>query len=96
MLSTFPRLQATVAQAQVRRSTRFSPWYGRGWIEVPPHLYPDAEASACVYEQDRVMDARLDSVHAACQTAAAHAQTCATIAARLAATRDDLQRCLSE
>ncbi|MBB3885808.1 hypothetical protein ABFU50_06825 [Xanthomonas campestris pv. campestris] len=42
------------------------------------------------------MDARLDSVHAACQTAAAHAQTCATIGARLAAERDDLQRCLSE
>ncbi|MCC5067375.1 hypothetical protein LLE67_05880 [Xanthomonas campestris] len=96
MLTTFPRLQATVAQAQVRRSARFSPWYGRGWIEVPPHLYPDAEASACVYEQDRVMDARLATVHAACQTAAARTQTCATIAARLAAARDDLQRCLSE
>ncbi|MCF8825724.1 hypothetical protein [Xanthomonas campestris] len=96
MLSTFPRLQATVAQAQVRRSARFSPWYARGWIEVPPHLYPDAEASACMYEQDRVMDARLATVHDACQTAATHTQTCATIGARLAAARDDLRRCLSE
>ncbi|MEB1348854.1 hypothetical protein VDP57_16145 [Xanthomonas campestris pv. campestris] len=42
------------------------------------------------------MDARLATVHAACQTAAARTQTCATIAARLAAARDDLRRCLSE